>query len=207
LISEKPRLAHNKRLSSYELSTRENVKEAALRALMIAGLMGDAAAYRALLSGLSGHLRAYYRTRLIKAGRGTEETEDLVQEALMAVHTRRHTYDPTQLFTPWVYAIARYKFIDHLRQSRSTLVHVPIEDASEILAVESATATESNLDLDKILARLPDRARLAIQYVKIEGLSVVEAAARCGVSESAIKMNVHRGLKQLSAAILQEKTK
>jgi RNA polymerase sigma-70 factor (ECF subfamily) len=187
--------------------TRENAKEAALRALMIAGLKGDTAAYRALLSGLSRHLRAYYRTRLLRAGRGTEEAEDLVQEALMAVHTRRHTYDPTQLLTPWVYAIARYKFIDHLRQSQSTLANVPIEDASEIIAADGGRATESNLDLNKLLARLPDKVRLAIQYVKIEGISVVEAAARCGISESAIKMNVHRGLKELSTVISRERTK
>ena len=186
---------------------RENAKEASLRTLMIAGLNGDTAAYRALLSGLSGHLRAYYRGKLVRAGRGTEETEDLVQEALMAVHTRRHTYDPTQLLTPWVYAIARYKLIDHLRQSQSTLTNVPIEDASEIIAADGEPATESNLDLNKLLARLPDKVRLAIQYVKIEGLSVVEAAARCGISESAIKTNVHRGLKELSAVISQDKTK
>lgn len=174
---------------------------------MIAGLKGDTTAYRALLSGLSGHLRAYYRSKLVRAGRGPEETEDLVQEALIAVHTRRHTYDPTQLLTPWVYAIARYKLIDHLRQSRSTLANVPIEDSSEIEGVDGEPAMESNLDLNKLLARLPDKVRLAIQYVKIEGLSVVEAAARCGISESAIKTNVHRGLKELSAVISQEKTK
>jgi RNA polymerase sigma-70 factor, ECF subfamily len=186
---------------------RENAKEALLRTLMIAGLNGDAAAYRALLSGLSGHLRAYYRSKLVRVGRGTEETEDLVQEALMAVHTRRHTYDPTQLLTPWVYAIARYKLIDHLRRSQSTLANVPIEDASEIIAADGEPAMESNLDLNKLLARLPDKGRLAIRYVKIEGLSVVEAAARCGISESAIKINVHRGLKKLSALISQEMTK
>ncbi len=168
---------------------REDTKEAALRALMITGLKGDAAAYRALLSGLSGHLRGYYRNKLVRAGRGTEEAEDLVQESLMAVHTRRHTYDPTQLLMPWVYAIARYKLI------------------SEIIAADGEPATESNLDLNKLLARLPDKVRLAIQYVKIEGLSVVEAAARCGISESAIKTNVHRGLKKLSAVISQEKMK
>jgi hypothetical protein len=90
----------NREPSSYELMEREDTKEAALRALMIAGHEGDAAAYRALLSGLNGHLRAYYRSRLVRAGRGTEETEDLIQESLMAVHTRRNTYDPTQLLTP-----------------------------------------------------------------------------------------------------------
>jgi RNA polymerase sigma-70 factor, ECF subfamily len=185
----------------------ETAKETSLRALMIAGLSGDGAAYRAWLSELSVHLRAYYRGRLVRAGRGTEETEDLVQEALIAVHTRRHTYDPTQLLTPWVYAIARYKLIDHLRRNQSTLTNVPIEDASEIIAADGGQAMESHLDLNKLLARLPDKVRLAVQYVKIEGLSVVEAAARCGISESAVKMNVHRGLKQLSAVISREKTK
>jgi RNA polymerase sigma-70 factor (ECF subfamily) len=178
-----------------------------LRALMIAGLGGDAAAYRRLLSELSGYLRTYYRSKLVRAGRGPEETEDLVQEALIAVHTRRNTYDPTQLLTPWVYAIARYKLIDHLRQSQPTLANVPIEDVSEIKAADSEPGMESNLDLNNLLTRLPNRVRLAVKYVKIEGLSVVEAAARCGISESAIKTNVHRGLKRLSAVIAQEKTK
>jgi RNA polymerase sigma-70 factor (ECF subfamily) len=63
------------------------------------------------------------------------------------------------------------------------------------------------LDLTKLLAKLPPKVRLAIQYVKIEGLSVAEAAARCGMSESAIKVNVHRGLKALSAVISEEKSK
>jgi RNA polymerase sigma-70 factor, ECF subfamily len=186
---------------------RGNAKEIELRAWMIAGLQGDASAHRALLSSLSGHLRAYYRNKLVRAGRGPEEVEDLVQEALMAIHTRRDTYDPTQLFTPWVYAIARYKLIDHLRQSQPRLANVPIEDAAEITAADDRAATESNLDLTRLLAKLPEKVRLAIQYVKIEGLSVVEAAARCGISESAVKINVHRGLKALSAVIAREKLK
>ena len=125
----------------------------------------------------------------------------------MAVHTRRHTYDPAELLTPWVYAIARYKLIDHLRQSRSRLANVPIEDAFEVMAADDRTAAESRLDLTRLLGKLPEKVRLAIQYVKIEGLSVVEAAARCGISESAVKINVHRGLKALSRVISEEKVK
>ena len=185
----------------------ENSKEAELRALMIAGLNGDASAHRALLSALSGHLRAYYRNKLLRSGRRPEEAEDLVQEALMVVHTRRHTYDPAELLTPWVYAIARYKLIDHLRQSRSRLADVPIEDAFDVMAADDRAAAESRLDLTRLLGKLPEKVRLAIQYVKIEGLSVVEAAARCGVSESAVKINVHRGLKALSRVISEEKAK
>jgi RNA polymerase sigma-70 factor (ECF subfamily) len=185
---------------------RGDNKEARLRALMIAGLKGDASSHRALLSALSGHLRAYYRSRLARAGRGPEETEDLVQEALMAIHTRRNTYDPAELLTPWIYAIARYKLIDHLRQSQPRLADVPIEDASEITAADDPAATESNLDLNRLLLKLPEKVRMSIKYVKIDGLSVVETAERCGISESAVKINVHRGLKTLSAVISQEKT-
>lgn len=187
--------------------TTEHAKERELRALMIAGLHGDASAHRALLSALSGHLRAYYRSKLVRAGRGPEEIEDLVQEALMAIHTRRDTYDPAELLTPWVYAIARYKLIDHLRHSQSKQANVPIEEALEVMAADDRAATESRLDLAKLLTKLPEKARSAVRYVKIEGLSVVEAAARCGISESAVKINIHRGLKALSAAILEDKAK
>ena len=94
--------------------------EQELKALMMSGLDGDATAHRALLERLSGHLRSYYQGRLSRIGRGTSEAEDLLQEALLAIHTRRHTYDPAELFTPWAYAIARYKLIDYLRQTNSS---------------------------------------------------------------------------------------
>lgn len=177
--------------------------ESELRALMIAGLNGDASAHRELLATLSRRLRGYYRGRLVRAGRSSTETEDLVQEALIAVHTRRHTYDPNEPLTPWVYAIARYKLIDYLRQSQPELAHVPIEDAYEVMALDDQAAAESTLDLNKLLTRLPERTRRAIQYVKLDGLSVEEAAARCGVSTSALKVIVHRGLRSLSDTLLK----
>jgi RNA polymerase sigma-70 factor (ECF subfamily) len=172
---------------------------------MSAGLNGDNIAYRRLLTTLSGNLRAYFRGRLARSGRSVEETEDLVQEALIAVHVRRHTYDPGRPLTPWMYAIARYKLIDYLRRTRSSMADYPIESAEEIIASDDNTTVESSLDLTKLLASLPERMRLAIQYVKIEGLSVAEAAARCEISESAVKVNVHRGLKALAASISRGK--
>lgn len=181
--------------------------EAELRALMMASLKGDASAHKVLLIALSGRLRSYFRVRLPRAGRTSAETEDLVQEALMAVHTRRHTYDPNEPLTPWVYAIARYKLIDYLRQSQPEMAYVPIEDANEVMAGDDRSAAESSLDLSKLLAKLPEKFRLAIQYVKLDGLSVAEAAERCGVSPSAIKVNVHRGLKVLSAAVAKRDEK
>jgi tRNA G26 N,N-dimethylase Trm1 len=80
--------------------------ERELRALMTASLDGNAGAYHALFERLTGHLRAYYRRRFALIGHGHTEAEDLLQEALIAIHTHRGTYDPLQPFTPWVYAIA-----------------------------------------------------------------------------------------------------
>jgi RNA polymerase sigma-70 factor (ECF subfamily) len=179
--------------------------EVELRALVTASLDGEAAAYRALLDRLSRHLRAYYKNKLARIGRSATEAEDLVQDALVAIHTRRHTYDLGQPFTPWVHAIARYKLIDHLRHTKASMADVPIEDAGEVMAQDDHAGVESALDLNRLLARLPDKMRRAIRCVKLEGLSVTEAAARCGMSESAVKVSIHRGLKALAVAIAQER--
>ncbi len=85
---------------------------------MVGGLDGDAGAHKALLAKLSGHLRAYFKRHLARINRDPVEAEDLVQEVLIAVHTHRRTYDRSQLFTPWMHAIARYKFLDHLRRTK-----------------------------------------------------------------------------------------
>src|SRR5262245_41393615 len=143
--------------------------EAELRTLMVAGLMGDAAAHRTLLNRLSGHLRAYFKGRLARIGRSATEAEDLVQEALLAIHTRRHTYDPAEPLTPWVYAIARYKLIDHLRAARASIVDVPIEEAEEIVVRDDHIGAESAYDLHRLLSRLPLKMRRAIECVKLEG--------------------------------------
>jgi RNA polymerase sigma-70 factor (ECF subfamily) len=180
--------------------------EAELRSLMKASLRGDAVAYRTLLSRLSANLRGYYKGKLARIGRSATEAEDLMQEALMAIHTRRHTYDPAEPLTPWVYAIARYKLIDHLRRTRASMADLPINDAGEIMAQDDHVSTESAYDLNKLLGQLPDKMRRAIKSVKLDGLSVAEAANRCGMSEAAVKVNVHRGLKALIAFAREKHT-
>src|SRR5438093_1156352 len=114
--------------------------EAELKRLMLAGLDGDAAAHRNLLHQLGGHLRAYYRRRLERIGQGTTAAEDLVQEALLAIHIQRHTYDPSEPFTPWVYAIARYKLIDYLRATRSRLADVRMLGIAVLIGAVAAFA-------------------------------------------------------------------
>lgn len=181
-------------------------QESELRALLTGALRGEANDYRRFLGRLGPHLRAYYKNRLARYGRSGTEAEDLVQDALMAVHARRHTYDPAQPLTPWIYAIARYKLIDHLRRTRATLSDVPVEDAGELMAQDDHVALESSFDIERLLARLPVKMRHAIRAMKVEGLSAAEAAERSGMTETAVKVSVHRGLKAL-AALTGDRTK
>ncbi|MEH2546376.1 RNA polymerase sigma-70 factor (ECF subfamily) [Bradyrhizobium sp. AZCC 2262] len=177
-----------------------------LKALMLASQDGDAASHRTLLERLSRHLRAYYKNKLARMGRGAAEAEDLVQEAVLAIHIKRHTYDPAEPFTPWVHAIAHYKLVDFLRRTRASFADVPIDEANAITANDDHVNAESTFDVRQLLKRLPERMQCAIQAVKIDGLSIAEAAERCGTSESGVKVNIHRGLKALAAFIAQRTT-
>ena len=177
--------------------------EPELRNLMLAGLDGDATAHKELLTRLSGYLRAYFKTHLARTGKGPADAEDLVQETLIALHTRRHTYERSKLLTPWVYAIAHYRLVDYLRRSRASGTDIEIEDAEEALADDDLSSIEAGLDLNKLMAQLTPKTRQAIQFVKLDGLSVSEAAARSGMSPSAIKVSVHRGLRALSRLATQ----
>ncbi|MEQ1774448.1 MAG: sigma-70 family RNA polymerase sigma factor [Burkholderiales bacterium] len=176
-----------------------SASENRLRELLLRGLAGENAAYHQFLLELSGFLRAFLRGRL---GRLPDEVEDLVQETLLAVHNQRHTYDASQPLTAWVYAIARYKMVDMLRRHavRGAL-HDPLDDELAIFAAPDNDAGDARRDLAVLLAQLPDGQRLSIQHMKLEGRSVVEAARLTGMSESAVKVAVHRGLKKLALLI------
>ena len=176
-------------------------EEPELRALMLAGLGGDEASHKSLLMKLSAYLRAYFKGQLARIGRSASDAEDLVQETLIALHTRRHTYDRSQPLTPWVYAIARYRLVDYLRRTKAAKMDVPVEEAEGVFAVDDVSAVDSGLDLTKLLAQLTPKMRQAIQFVKLDGLSVSEAATRAGMSQSAIKVSVHRGLRALSLLV------
>lgn len=176
----------------------EDVEET-LRASLLLALAGDNEAYAAFLTQSGAHLRAYFRRRLVTS---PNEVEDLVQETLLALHNRRHTYQTTQRLTPWLYAIARYKLVDLLRaQSPRRQVEVSLDDdegGGELVPADASPA-EARRDLLKLLDTLPDRHRLPIVLVKLEGRSVAEAAAATGMSEAAIKVGIHRGLRKLAA--------
>jgi RNA polymerase sigma-70 factor (ECF subfamily) len=174
-------------------------KEERLRSLLLGGLGGDGAAYQAFLKDLSAHLRAFLRKRL---SRLPDEVEDLVQESLLAVHNQRHTYDPGQPLSAWVQAIARYKLVDLLRRRAGhEQLNDVLDDGNDIFSTADAEAAEARRDLKVLLDTLPDQHRLPIIHTRLEGLSVQEAARLTGMSESAVKVGVHRGLKVLAAKI------
>ncbi len=168
--------------------------EAELKVLMIAALDGDTNAYRQLLRRLVPILRQYLGRRVAS---GLEDIEDIVQETLLAIDTRRITYDRARLFTPWVFAIAHHKFVDLVRRGRITTMLTEDmigDDGSE-------DAILAGVDVGNLLNMLPTKQADAIRAVKLEGLSVAEAADRQGIGESDIKVSIHRGLKSLMKKI------
>ncbi|MCW3835701.1 sigma-70 family RNA polymerase sigma factor [Sphingomonas canadensis] len=170
--------------------------EEQLRMLMTAGLAGDAGAHRNLLSLIAPVLRGFFTRRL---GELRDDAEDLVQETLIAVHTRRATYDPRRPFTAWMYAIARYKLIDHFRRHRR---HANIEDLSAMLVREGfEDEAGARLDIGRLLRGLPAKQARAIADTRIDGLSIAEASGLRSMSESDVKVSVHRGIKALAARV------
>ncbi|WP_375452533.1 sigma-70 family RNA polymerase sigma factor [uncultured Devosia sp.] len=169
--------------------------ETRLRGLMLASLDGDAVAYRALLADLGRHLRPYFTRRLTPAF--ASHAEDLVQETLLAVHTRRMTYDRKRPFTAWLHAVAHHKFVDHVRR-QSIRLTVPLEDDAPIFAHDEGADALARRDLAIVLDTVPARTGDLIRRTRVDGASVAEAAAVHGMTETAAKVSIHRGLKALA---------
>jgi RNA polymerase sigma-70 factor (ECF subfamily) len=171
--------------------------EQQMQAWLLAGLDGDARAYRLFLDELAKRLRAFLRKRLYD---GQDHVEDLVQETMLAVHNARATYRRDQPVTAWVHAIARYKLMDYLRaRMRQDVFNDPLDDAESLFQDSCEQAVDARRDIAVLLSRLPERQRVPIELVKLQELSVAEAALHSGMSESAVKVGIHRGLKALAA--------
>jgi RNA polymerase sigma-70 factor (ECF subfamily) len=171
-------------------------------ALMRAANAGDAAAYEKLLRDLARALRAAARTGLLRAGRSAADAEDVVQDTLLAIHLKRHTWDAAQPLGPWVRAIARNKLIDALRKRRSG-AQIPIDDLIDVLPAEDAEPQAPARDVERHVGALPDRQRDVVRAVAVEGASSQEAAATLGMSEGAVRVALHRGLTTLAARLRQ----
>lgn len=171
--------------------------EVVLGSLMRRSQSGDQDAYRRLLQLLQKLADRFAAGMYARAGlKETKEWEDAVQEILLAIHSKRHTYNREQNFLPWFYAIARYKVIDHLRARH----RMPVtEDIAEVV-IASDLSTESGVDgqdIEKLLATLPEKQRNILRLVKLEGLSVKETAEKLSLGESDVKVSLHRAMKSL----------
>ena len=169
-------------------------EEATFARLMAAAQKGDKPAYNVLLSEAGMWLERYFRRRV-----PPHQLDDLVQDVMMALHAKRHSYDPTRPFLPWLAAIARYRWVDHLRKvykHESDLLEEghAIEESEE-------DVVEARVSLERLFVHLPDRQAEVIELVKIDGHSIREAAEKTGQSESLVKVNIHRGLKKLSTLV------
>ena len=127
-----------------------------------------------------------------------EDAEDVVQETLLAVHLKRHTWDECQPLLPWVHAIARNKVIDNLRR-RGRGTYLPIDDVSESLADERP-AEMNHVDAENVMGKLKGRDREIVLAISIEGASARQVAQQLGMSEGAVRVALHRALQSLAKA-------
>lgn len=167
--------------------------DVSLAQLMALAQQGDKRAYAVLLEEARNWLKIYLRRRV-----APDHLEDLVQETLISLHRKLASYDPARPFHPWLAAIARYRWVDHLRKlSRG---ETPTSDA-EATVESGEQAITAKLSLERMMAQLPERQVRVIELVKVEGYSIAEASRATGQSESLVKVNIHRGLRKLAAMI------
>ncbi len=170
--------------------------EDSLRSLMIRSQSGDKQAYTVLLNEAGNWLRRFFSYKI-----PADAIDDLVQDTLISVHRKLASYDSTRAFLPWLAAIARYRWVDRLRQ---TYKHEAKALDFDIAQESHEELVGARISIGRLLNQLPAGQADVIRIVKIEGHSVSEACAMTGQTESLVKVNIHRGLKKLSALIESE---
>jgi RNA polymerase sigma-70 factor, ECF subfamily len=171
--------------------------------LMRSAMAGDGAAYHRLLKAITPVLRAASRRGLARAGQPLDQAEDIVQDILLAVHLKRHTWDVNAPFAPWLFAIARNKLIDALRR-RGRRVFVNIDDFAETLPEEPKAETASAAEVAAQLDTLPARQREVLQSIAVESASIKDTAKKFSMSEGAVRVALHRALASLTARLREQ---
>src|SRR5437764_776771 len=153
---------------------------------MRSAISGDGAVYHRLLKAIAPVLRAAARRGLARAGQPVDQAEDIVQDILLAVHLKRHTWDANAPFAPWLFAIARNKLIDALRR-RGRRVFVNIRDCAETLPGEAAAETVSASEGAARLESLPARQRAALQSIAADSAPISDSAAKYSMRQDAVR--------------------
>ena len=169
-----------------------------LDALFGAALKGDDKAYGTFLREAAVVLRAF-ACRRAPAAPGFDP-EDLVQEILMAVHAKRHTWREGEPVAPWLFAIARHKAIDAYRKHGRKL-EIHIDEFAEILASPVAETLPNGRDVARAVESLDGRQRAVVASISLDGLSIGETAERLRITEGAVRVAFHRGLAAISARV------
>ncbi|MEI5682500.1 sigma-70 family RNA polymerase sigma factor [Mesorhizobium sp. CCNWLW179-1] len=164
-----------------------------LARLLRNAIAGDEGAYTAFLERTANLVRGFARRRIVQGG---VEPEDIVQETLLAIHLKRHTWMTDAPVLPWIYAIARYKLIDAFRR-RGRRVEIEIDDISETFA-EPEKAGVSDRDIERVLDTLPSGQRNVVAAISVGGCSIGETAQKLGLSETAVRVSLHRGLSNIA---------
>src|SRR6516165_10462166 len=159
------------------VGARVREREDEWTALMRSAIAGDSAAYHRLLKAIAPVLRAAARRGLARAGQPVDQSEDIVQDILLAVHLKRHTWDAEAPFAPWLFAIARNKLIDALRR-RGKRIFVNIDDFAETLPGEPKAETASAAEVAAQLVALPQRQRDVLQSIAVDSASIRDTAAK-----------------------------
>jgi RNA polymerase sigma-70 factor, ECF subfamily len=171
--------------------------------LMRRGNAGDGGAYHQLLRAVTPVLRGVARRGLARAGQPLDQSEDIVQDILLAVHLKRHTWDAGALLLPWLFAIARNKLVDALRR-RGWRVFVNIDDFAETIPSAPVAETVPAGEVIAHLQQLPRRQRDVLQSITLESISIKATAAKVAMSEGAVRVALHRGLINLAAKLRKE---
>lgn len=167
--------------------------------LMRAAMAGDDGAYQYLLADLSRALRITVRRGLGGSALAGADAEDVVQDVILAIHLKRHTWDQAKPIGPWIMAITRNKLIDAIRR-RGRRTEVPIDGFLDVLEASGQEDAIHAYDAAKVLSRLKGKARDIVQAIAIDGASAKEVAERLGMSEIAVRVQLHRSLKSLADA-------
>lgn len=161
-------------------------------------IAGDSVAYSKFLTAITAHLRKSVRRGLPASTAAGGDAEDVVQEIVLAIHLKRHTWDPERPVLPWIMAIARNKSIDAMRR-RGRQGEVNLDDFGDTLEAESNEEVTSRGDLETILRTLPERQRAIVEAVAIHGKTAREVADAYDMTEVAVRVTLHRTLKTLSS--------
>ena len=168
--------------------------ETTLAQLMRQSQQGDKRAYAVMLDECSSWLQRYFRRRV-----PPHQLDDLVQDVLLALHHKRDSWDASRAFLPWLAAIARYRWVDHLRKVYKHESDLLEDNDASVDSDEDVV--EARVSLERLFVYLPETQAEVIELVKIEGHSIREASEMTGQSESLVKVNIHRGLKKLASII------